>query len=66
MTDENETVRTLILPLEELAERLRLDPETLRSAVKDGEIRPRGKPDDPTMLLAERDVLVWLAGRHLY
>jgi len=63
VTDDNETVRTLLAPLEELAARHRIDPETLRSAVDAGAIRPRGPSGDGSVVLAERDVLVWLAGR---
>ena len=63
MTDENETIRTLLAPLEEIAARHGVDPETLRSAVDAGEIRPRSIPGDPRLILAERDVLVWLARR---
>lgn len=64
--DENATVRTLILPLEEIAVRHGIDAETLRSAVDSGAIRSRGKPGDPAVMLAERDVLVWMAGRHRF
>ena len=63
MEDPNETVRTLLAPLEELAQRHGIDPDALRAAVDNHEIRPHRQPGDPRTILAERDVLVWLADR---
>ncbi len=59
----DETIRTALAPLEEIAARHGIDPDTLRAAVEQGEIRPHRQPGDPRTILAERDVLVWMAGR---
>jgi hypothetical protein len=61
--DPNETLRTALAPLEDLALRHGIDPDALRVAVETGEIRPHRQPGDARTILAERDVLVWLAGR---
>ncbi len=59
----DETIRTALSPLEDLAKRHGLDPDALRAAVENGEIRPHRQPGDPRTILAERDVLVWMADR---
>jgi hypothetical protein len=59
----DETIRTALAPLEEIAARHGIEPDVLRAAVANGEIRPHRQPGDPRTILAERDVLVWLAGR---
>jgi len=63
MTDENATIRTQLAPLEEIASRHGIDPDALRAAVENGEIRPHRQPGDPRVILAERDVLVWMGSR---
>lgn len=63
MTDDNATVRTVLAPLEEIAERHGLEPHLLRGAVDAGEIRQHHLPGDPRTILAERDVLVWMGAR---
>jgi len=59
----DETIRTALAPLEEIAARHGIDPDALRGAVENGEIRPHLQPGDDRTILAERDVLLWLAGR---
>ena len=59
----DETIRTALAPLEEIAARHAIDPDALRAAVENGEIRPHRQPGDPRTILAERDVLVWIAAR---
>ncbi len=63
MSDDNATVRTQLASLEEIAARHGLDPEELRAAVDIGELRQHRQPGDPRVILAERDVLVWMGGR---
>jgi DNA-binding CsgD family transcriptional regulator len=60
----DETIRTALAPLEEIAARHGIDPDTLRAAVEHGEIRPHRQPGDSRTILAERDVLIWMAGRN--
>ncbi|HKB69784.1 MAG TPA: hypothetical protein VKH46_03010 [Thermoanaerobaculia bacterium] len=63
MSDDDATIRTQLAPLEEIAKRHGIDPDALQAAVENGEIRPHRQPGDPRVILAERDVLVWMAGR---
>jgi len=63
VNDDNATVRTVLAPLEEIAERHGLDAGLLRGAVDAGEIRAHRRPGDDRTILAERDVLVWLGAR---
>jgi hypothetical protein len=63
MSDDQQTVRTRLAPLEEIAARHGIDPDTLRAAVESGELREHRQPGDPRTILAERDVLVWMGGR---
>ncbi len=63
MSDDDATIRTALAPLEEIAARHGIDPDSLRAAVENGEIRPHRQPGDPRTILAERDVLVWMASK---
>jgi hypothetical protein len=63
MADDDVTIRTQLATLEEIAERHGLNAEDLQAAVKDGDLRQHRQPGDPRVLLAERDVLVWMATR---
>ena len=63
MADDNATIRTALAPLEEIAERHGIDADEIRAAVENGEIRQHRQPGDARVILAERDVLVWMAGR---
>ena len=63
MADDNATIRTALAPLEEIASRHGIDPDEIRAAVESGEIRQHRQPGDTRVILAERDVLVWMAGR---
>jgi hypothetical protein len=60
---DDETIRTALAPLEEIAARHGIEPGALHAAVENGEIRSHRQPGDPRTILAERDVLVWMAGR---
>jgi hypothetical protein len=63
MAEEDATVRTTLGTFEELAGRHGLKVEDLEAAVRDGELKTSRQPGDPRILLAERDVLVWMATR---
>lgn len=66
MADDDATIRTQLAPLEEIAARHGIDPDELRTAVESGEIRQHRQPGDARVILAERDVLVWMGGRKRY
>jgi threonine dehydratase len=66
MNEDDVTMRTRLAPLEEIAERHGIDPEAIRAAVAAGEIREHRQPGDPRMILAERDVVAWLAERNRF
>jgi hypothetical protein len=63
MADDGATIRTALAPLEEIASRHGIDPDELRAAVETGEIPQHRQPGDSRVILAERDVLVWMGGR---
>jgi hypothetical protein len=65
VNDDDRTVRTLLAPLEELAARYGLEPHLLHGAVDAGQIRAHHRPGDESIILAERDVLVWMARHNL-
>lgn len=66
MNEDDATMRTHLAPLEEIADRHGIDPDAIRAAMAAGEIREHRQPGDPRVILAERDVLVWLAGRNRF
>lgn len=61
MTDDNITLRTAIASIEEIAGRHGLNPEDLAAAVENGELRRYSPAEVWPILVAERDVLVWMA-----
>jgi S-adenosylmethionine:diacylglycerol 3-amino-3-carboxypropyl transferase len=61
LTDENITLKTAIASVEDIAQRHGLNPEDLATAVENGELRRYSPPEASPILVAERDVLVWMA-----